>query len=127
MSCVELRRHLREFGPFFPLADSSDDEWLLFRGSRGAPLRRDVFYESAWGPALKAAGLDRRQYTFHSLRHWCASSMLAAGGPITAVAGYIGDTVETVSRTYAHWLRDDRHVPATILDGLLASAVDQVV
>jgi hypothetical protein len=23
------------------------------------------------------------------------------------VAGYLGDTVDTVSRTYVHWLRDD--------------------
>jgi integrase len=57
---------------------------------------------------------------FHSLRHWCASSMLAEGAPITAVAGHLVDTVETVSRTYAHWLRDDRDVPAAMLDRLLA-------
>ncbi len=46
--------------------------------------------------------------------------MLAEGAPITAVAGHLGDTVETVSRTYAHWLRDDRDVPADVLDRLLA-------
>ena len=32
----------------------------------------------------------------------------------------LGDTVETVSRTYVHWLRDDRDVPAQVLDRLLA-------
>src|SRR5215207_5022994 len=26
--------------------------------------------------------------------------------------GHLGDTVETVSRTYVHWLRDDRDIPA---------------
>lgn len=30
------------------------------------------------------------------------------------------DTVETVSRVYAHWLRDDRDVPAAVLDRVLA-------
>jgi len=73
-------------------------------------MRRDAFYDSAWHPALEAAGpsTDRPdRYVFRSLRHWCASSMLAEGAPITAVAGHLGDTVETVSRTYAHWLRDD--------------------
>jgi site-specific recombinase XerD len=31
---------------------------------------------------------------FHSLRHFCASTLLAEGAPITAVAGHLGDTVE---------------------------------
>ena len=46
-------------------------------------------------------------------------SMLAEEAPITAVAGHLGDTVETVQRVYAHWLRDDRDVPAEVLDRLL--------
>ena len=57
--------------------------------------------------------------TFHSLRHWCASSMLAEGVPVTAVAGHLGDTVETLSRTYAHWLRHDWDVPAAALSRML--------
>ena len=57
---------------------------------------------------------------FHALRHFCASSLLAEGAPLTAVAGHLGDTVETVSRTYVHWLRDDRDVPAHVLDRVLA-------
>jgi hypothetical protein len=36
------------------------------------------------------------------------------------VAGHLGDTVETVSRTYVHWLRDDRDVPAAVLERVLA-------
>jgi integrase len=109
---VELRRHLR-----------GRPAGVLFRGLRGAEmLRRDQWYSSAWRPALRAAGLDERRFVFHSTRHWCASSMLAEATPITAVAGHLGDTVETVSRTYAHWLRDDRDVPAAVLDRLLAPA-----
>jgi integrase len=57
---------------------------------------------------------------FHGLRHFAASSMLAEGVPVPAVAGHLGDTVETISRVYAHWLRDDRDVPADALDLLLA-------
>ena len=33
--------------------------------------------------------------------------------------GNLGDTVETVSRTYLRWLRDDREVPATVLERVL--------
>ena len=117
---VELRRHLRDH----------QSDGLLFRGLRGTPMmRRDQFYGSAWHPALRAAGLanvdelgaESFRFVFHSLRHFCASSLLAEGAPITAVAGHLGDTVETVSRTYAHWLRDDREVPSEVLDRVLAT------
>ena len=46
--------------------------------------------------------------------------MLAEGAPLAAVAGHLGDTVETVSRIYVHWLCDDREVPAAVLDRVLA-------
>jgi len=108
---VELRRHLRDH----------QGEGLLFRGRRGtASMRRDQFYGSAWRPALVGAGLAEDRFVFHSLRHFCASSLLAEGAPLTAVAGHLGDTVETVSRTYIHWLRDDREVPAAVLDRVLS-------
>jgi len=110
---LELRRHLR---------DHQGDE-LLFRGRRGTPMmRRDQFYNSAWRPALTGAGLPANRFTFHALRHFRASTLLAEGAPLTAVAGHLGDTVETVSRTYVHWLRDDREVPAVVLDRVLAPA-----
>lgn len=111
---VELRRHLRDH----------QAEGLLFRGRRGTPMmRRDQFYASAWRPALERAGLAGR-FKFHSLRHFCASTLLAEGAPLTAVAGHLGDTVETVSRTYVHWLRDDREVPANVPDRVLAPAAE---
>lgn len=111
---VELRRHLRDH----------QGGGLLFRGVRGTPMmRRDQFYDSAWRPALRGAGLAGDRFVFHSLRHFCASSLLAEGAPLTAVAGHLGDTVDTVSRTYVHWLRDDREVPAAVLDRVLAPGV----
>lgn len=110
---VELRRHLR---------DHHQGEGPLFRGERGALMRRDGFYDSAWKPALVASGLAPDRFVFHSLRHFCASTLLAEGAPLTAVAGHLGDTVETVSRTYVHWLRDDREVPAAVLERVLVPA-----
>jgi integrase len=108
---LELRRHLRDHAR----------EGVLFRGVRtGEMMRRDQFYDSAWRPSLRAAGLAPDRFKFHALRHFCASMLLAEGAPITAVAGHLGDTVETVSRTYAHWLRDDRAVPADVLERVLA-------
>ena len=94
-----------------PSAIERQGSGLVFRGRLGEARQRFVFYTSVWRPALVGAGLDERAYKFHSLRHWCASSMLAEGAPITAVAGHLGDTIETLSRTYAHCMRDDRAVP----------------
>jgi integrase len=112
---VELRRHVRDH----------QSEGLLFRGRRGTPsLRRDQFYASAWRPALLGAGLADDRFNFHALRHFCASTLLAEGAPLAAVAGHLGDTVETVSRTYVHWLRDDRDVPAEVLDRVLAVSAE---
>jgi integrase len=109
---LELRRHIREH----------QDSGLLFRGVRGAEqLRRDQFYASAWTPALTGAGLPRGRYRFHSLRHFAASAMLAEGVNPMAVAGHLGDTLETLQRVYAHWMRDDRDVPADALERLLVT------
>jgi integrase len=107
---LELRRHVREH----------QGAGLLFRGVGGTPhLRRDQFYRSAWRPALVGAGLAPDRFVFHSLRHFCASSMLAEGVNPMAVAGHLGDTLETLQRTYSHWLRDDLDVPAEALDRIL--------
>jgi hypothetical protein len=43
-------------------------------------------------------------------------------GTDQGAGAYLGDTVETVSRTYVHWLRDDRDVPAEVLDWVVAPA-----
>jgi integrase len=118
---VELRRRLREHA-----------EGMLFPGTSNGLQRPLDLYRRAWQPALKAAGLVDEvaqedesvelvyRFVFHSLRHFAASTLLAEGAPITAVAGHLGDAVQTVSRTYAHWLRDDRDVPGEVLDRVLA-------
>jgi hypothetical protein len=66
---LELRRHLRDHGPFWKLHGDPSSGELLFRGNRDAP--------------------------------------------------------ETVMRNYAHWLRDDRSLPATIVDRMLAPTITE--
>ena len=46
--------------------------------------------------------------------------MLAESVNPMAVAGHLGDTLETLQRVYSHWLRDDRHVPVEALNRVLA-------
>lgn len=97
---------------------------LLFRGRRsGTSMRRSAFYGVAWQPALSGAGLVPHRYKFHALRHFCASAMLAQGVPVPAVAGHIGDHPKTLMDTYAHWLRDDVHLPQMALESVLRRPV----
>lgn len=91
----------------------------LMSGARGGRPRNDEFYSKAWRPALKAAGFDPKRYKFHAARHYCVSAMLARGVPITEVAAYVGDAVETVSAVYAHWLRDSDSMAKGALDAAL--------
>ncbi len=42
----------------------------------------------------------------HALRHTAASAWLSRGVDITAVASWLGDTVATVYRYYAHMMPD---------------------
>jgi integrase len=110
---VELHRRLHE----------QPAGWLFPGGCHDGQLHQERFYEPGWYPALASAGLGpdddaepgAGRYTFHALRYFCASTLLADGTPIAAVAGQLGDTAETLSRTYAHWLRDDWDVPADVL------------
>lgn len=121
----ELRRHLRD----------RPSGWLFPGGGKDGQLHRERFYVLAWYPALAAAGLGpvnedgqptdgAGRFKFHALRHFAASTLLAEGAPLTAVAAHLGDTVETVSRVYVHWLRDEADVPAGVLDRVLAPAED---
>jgi integrase len=51
-----------------------------------------VYNQWTWVPALKKAGVERRQRQdgFHALRHFYASTLLDAGETITALAEYLG-------------------------------------
>ena len=92
----------------------------LFAGARGGSLRRDGFYAAAWRPALVAAGLAGDRYKFHSARHYAVSAMLAAGVSLAEVAAYVGDAVETIMTTYAHFLRESESMAKRALDVALS-------
>ncbi len=55
----------------------------------------------------------------HGLRHTCASILISRGVPITTVAKILGDTVETISKVYAHSLRQKEKEAANIIDDVI--------
>jgi integrase len=61
---------------------------LVFPHTDGQPNCRDRVLRVGLYPALRRAGL--RRVNFHSLRHSCASAMIAAGAPITEIQHRLG-------------------------------------
>lgn len=67
-----------------------------------------------WHRLLKRLGLADRNP--HQLRHSVATSLISEGVPLGDVARYLGDTVETLVKTYVHATGTD---PADTLNRLL--------
>lgn len=70
---------------------------LLAEGVNGAA---HATMDRRWEACLKKAGLRRR--VMHQMRHSVATHSLAAGVPLTNVARDLGDTADTIVRTYLH-------------------------
>src|SRR5258708_3819717 len=70
---------------------------------------RGTFY-----PALSRAKL--RRVTFHTLRHSCASAMIAGGAPITEVQHRLGHANPAITLlVYSHFLK---HAESDVADRL---------
>ena len=75
--------------------------------------------------AAERAGLPEGTSS-HDLRHFFASTMLAAGEPLADVAAWLGDTQEVTMRTYSHVLPNRHGQVRKVIDaafGELAAGV----
>ena len=79
-------------------------------GFDNCPRSADLSSSTAGEPA---AGLDAG---FHSLRHFCATTLLRRGVSVAAVARTLGNTPATVMDHYAHWITDDADLVRDVLD-----------
>lgn len=71
----------------------------LFASRSGGRVGHDGV-SRAFAAVLERLGLRRRNP--HQLRHSCATHLIAAGVPLGDVARWIGDTVQTLVKTYLH-------------------------
>ena len=85
-----------------PKCPPSGDLQLVFPDDEGKPIRKEYVLRRAFYPALSRAGL--RRVTLHSLRHYFASAMIAAGAPVTEVSARLGHSSPKVTPdVYSHW------------------------
>ena len=87
----------------------------VFTTASGNYVGRSNFVRKNWRPLLAAAGVKYRK--FHTCRHTLASRMLAAGVDVAEVARVLGDRIETVTRSYAHWMTDAKRDTAAKIQG----------
>ena len=92
----------------------------LFRSQAGGRACHRLVTRS-WKWMLKRLGLRYRN--LHQLRHSVASHALAAGYGPADVAKYLGDSPETIIRTYCHATGQD---VAGAMDDLLSAAAPRV-
>jgi len=90
-----------------PLVPAVADELRRFEGARGAlvfPSLRNpdlpFGFEPRWHIALKAAGI--RHFTFHALRHSCASMLAQNGATLLEIADVLGHRQLQVTKRYSH-------------------------
>ena len=109
-----LAAHLASFGP--------GPDGLVLPNGRGAPLRRNVMGD-AWHRAAARAGLPPGA-TFHDLRHFYASLLIAHGCSVKAVQRRLGhqSAMETLD-TYSHLWPDSDDETRDAVDSVLTAAL----
>lgn len=68
---------------------------------------------------LKAIGLDSREYTAHSLRHTCATTILKHGGSLMDAQHVLRHTTPTTTQIYVESIKEEMRIqnaPEAILD-----------
>jgi integrase len=90
-----------------------------FTTRNGTYLSKSNFVRQDWAALLRAAGVRYRK--FHTLRHTHASRLLADGVDPAEVARRLGDRIETVMRTYAHWIDVKGRDTAARVDAIYGS------
>jgi integrase len=97
--------------------DSDHPDGLIFTSAQGMGLRHDGWNRRVWRPTASATGLDAG---FHSLRHFCATTLLRRGRLGGSGRPDARDTLATVMEHYAHWITDDAEVVRDVLDRAFA-------
>ena len=77
-------------------------------------MGRTAFIRGGWTPLLERAGVEYKR--FHTCRHYVASTLLAKGLPLTAVARFMGHDERTLLKTYSHLMPDQMDAVAAAMD-----------
>jgi integrase len=116
-----LRRHKAQSERRLATGEAYKDQGLVFSDIAGGPWK-PASIATLFRSIAKRAGLGHLRY--HDLRHTCASLLIDAGFPITAVAQIMGHASAAVTASiYAHAIPKTSEDAAVAMDRILKGAV----
>jgi integrase len=96
-----------------------EDRGLVFPNRSGKPMNADNLYHRGFKPLLEKAGLSG--FTFHSLRHTCATLLLSKNVNPKIVSEMLGHaTISQTMDTYSHVMPGMGDVAADALEDALS-------
>lgn len=96
-----------------------EDHGLVFPNRVGKPMNADNLYHREFRPLLKKAGLSG--FTFHSLRHTCATLLLSENVNPKIVQEMLGhSTIAQTMDTYSHVMPGMSGIAAEALEAALS-------
>jgi integrase len=96
-----------------------EDHGLVFPNRVGKPMNADNLYHRGFKPLLKKAGLS--SFTFHSLRHTCATLLLSKNIHPRIAQEMLGHaTISQTMDTYSHVMLGMGDVAASALEEALS-------
>jgi len=96
------------------------DHDLIFPNRVGKPMDADNLYHRGFKPLLKRTGLAELGFTFHSLRHTCATLLLSKNVNPKIVQEMLGHaTISQTMDTYSHVLPGMQDEAAAALESAL--------
>lgn len=103
------------------VGQSDPPDNLVFTTEAGQPIpRRQVAH--VWQKAAREAGVEG--FSFHDLRHFCASVLIHRGSSVKTVQRFLGHASARVTLdTYAHLWPDDEDRTRSAIDEVLGAAV----
>ena len=91
----------------------------MFPNQAGRPMNADNLYHRGFKPLLQKAGLSG--FTFHSLRHTCATLLLSKNVNPKIVSELLGHaTISQTMDTYSHVMPGMGDVAAEALESALS-------
>jgi integrase len=100
-----------------------EDRDLVFPNRSGKPMNADNLYHRGFKPLLKKAGLSG--FTFHSLRHTCATLLLSKNVNPKIVSEMLGHaTISQTMDTYSHVMPGMGDIAAEALESALKADCD---
>jgi integrase len=96
-----------------------EDRDLVFPNQVGKPMNADNLYHRGFKPLLQKAGLSG--FTFHSLRHTCATLLVSKNVNPKIISEMLGHaTISQTMDTYSHVMPGMGDVAATALEEALS-------